>query len=247
MKTTLSITLLLLASFAQGSERTVAEKLQTVSVTVRAGQAQGSGVILLRHDVNFVLTAGHVVSDLRHEGRTESGKTSVFFDDAQVVQELIENGRKVGQVMFTAKVVSFSKYKKPGEDLALLRIYKKHAYNESAILLPNALITPVGTHLLHCGSLLGQFGSNSMTSGIMSQVGRILDDTVFDQTSCTAFPGSSGGGVFTEDGHYIGMVVRGNGEGFNFIIPVRRIQTWATRVHADFIFDPAKPLTDPDR
>ncbi|HAT67623.1 MAG TPA: hypothetical protein DCS66_24005, partial [Flavobacteriaceae bacterium] len=60
------------------------------------------------------------------------------------------------------------------------------------------------TELYHVGSLLGQTGSNSMTRGIVSQVGRVLnlgsgDGTVFDQTTVTAFPGSSGGGVFLSE------------------------------------------------
>ena len=62
----------------------------------------------------------------------------------------------------------------------------------------------------------------------MSQVGRVLDlgsggGTVFDQTTVTAFPGSSGGGVFLTDGKYVGMLVRGAGETFNLIVPVRRM------------------------
>jgi hypothetical protein len=52
--------------------------------------------------------------------------------------------------------------------------------------------------------------------------------TVFDQTTVTAFPGSSGGGVFLKaDGQYVGMLVRGGGEQFNFIVPVRRLRAWA--------------------
>ena len=41
-----------------------------------------------------------------------------------------------------------------------------------------------------------------------------------------AFPGSSGGGVFLKhdgDVRYVGMLVRGAGEGFNLIVPVRRM------------------------
>ena len=100
-------------------------------------------------------------------------------------------------------------------------------------------IPELGTDLLHVGSLLGQFGANSMTSGIMSQHGRILKDLnkhIFDQTTCTAFPGSSGGGVFLKRGgggdtrpRYVGMLVRGAGEGFNLIVPVRRMVDYCER------------------
>ena len=67
-----------------------------------------------------------------------------------------------------------------------------------------------------------------MTDGIYSQHGRILkhlNKHVFDQTRCVAFPGSSGGGVYLkeENPKYVGMLVRGAGEGFNLIVPVRRM------------------------
>ena len=79
-----------------------------------------------------------------------------------------------------------------------------------------------------------------MTRGIVSQVGRVLslgtgDGTVFDQTTVTAFPGSSGGGVFLSErsgdkaGQYMGMLVRGAGETFNLIVPVRRMRSWAAK------------------
>jgi hypothetical protein len=57
---------------------------------------------------------------------------------------------------------------------------------------------------------------------------------VYDQTTCTAFPGSSGGGVFLEDGRYYGMVVRGAGETFNLIVPQRRLLSWAKKVKVEF-------------
>jgi len=71
-----------------------------------------------------------------------------------------------------------------------------------------------------------------MTTGIMSQVGRTVSlnggaKVLFDQTTVTAFPGSSGGGVFLTNGEYIGMLVRGAGETFNLIVPIRRMTKWA--------------------
>ena len=72
-----------------------------------------------------------------------------------------------------------------------------------------------------------------MTDGIYSQHGRLiksLNKHVFDQTTCTAFPGSSGGGVYLKsDARYVGMLVRGAGEGFNLIVPVRRMQDYCEK------------------
>ena len=116
-----------------------------------------------------------------------------------------------------------------GHDLALLRVRKYNFVTGSVAFYLEKEIPKLGTDLLHVGSLLGQLGANSMTDGIYSQHGRILKEInkhVFDQTTCVAFPGSSGGGVFLKhDGNvrYVGMLVRGAGEGFNLIVPIRRI------------------------
>ena len=128
-------------------------------------------------------------------------------------------------------------------------VRKREFINEdAAFFLTDDKIIPIGTELYHVGSLLGQQGANSMTRGIMSKVGRVLnlgsgDGVVFDQTTVTAFPGSSGGGVFLSErsgddaGKYVGMLVRGAGEGFNFIVPVRRMNSWAEKNNVVWALD----------
>jgi len=257
---------LALCQFTRAEE--LSQHLQDISVTVKStgtyGTSQGSGVIITRElraskddntksSVNFIWTAAHVIDNLRST-RTiteKNGQTRkvVEFKDAQIVQELIENGRKVGEIKMDCKVIRYSDSNE-GEDLALLMVRKRGFVSASAeFYLKGDEIVPIGTELFHVGSLLGQVGSNSMTRGIMSKVGRVLDigqgeGTVFDQTTVTAFPGSSGGGVFLSDkngedsGKYVGMLVRGAGEGFNFIVPIRRIHNWTKEVDAEWAVDP---------
>ena len=96
------------------------------------------------------------------------------------------------------------------------------------------------------GSLLGDLGSNSFTTGVTSQVGRLLAVTpdsaeaVFDQTSAIAFPGSSGGGVYNmETGEYVGMLTAGirDAQGFHWYVPVRRMHSWAKRMNLEWALD----------
>lgn len=219
----------------------IAKKLQANSVTIHSGRGQGSGVVIKRGDTHYILTAGHVVANLRSEQAiVENGtrKTRIVFDDAMIVTELYEGNETVGQTGLRAEVVRYSNAN-TAEDLALLRVKKRGILNEGVEFYQGTDTPPVGTRLLHCGSLLGQVGSNSVTNGIVSQLGRVLNNTVYDQSNVGAFPGSSGGGLFLEgNGQYVGMIVRGAGESFNFYVPIRRINTWAKRNGVEFIINP---------
>ena len=234
----------------------ISSYLQNISVTVTAKGGSGSGVIFTREvqdgdktkKVNFVWTAAHVLEGLRNvrtfidaEGHV---KKTVEFQDAEIKKKIMESGRTMGQLVLDAKVIKYSDAK-TGEDLALLMIRKSDFVQDTLNFYVDAegVGLPLGTQLFHVGSLLGEDGSNSMTTGIMSQVGRTVSlsggpKTLFDQTTVTAFPGSSGGGVFSTDGKYIGMLVRGAGETFNLIVPVRRIRKWAETENLVWAMDP---------
>ena len=225
-------------SFGAEKKPTTAEHLQNVSVTIRSEGAfsvgEGSGVIFTRKNkdgelVNLVWTAAHVIDNLRSTRKVVvngTPKTLVEFKDPIVVKEIRQNGRTVGRLQMDAEVLKYSE-SEDGHDLALLRVRKLNFVTDTVTFYLDKEIPPLGEDLLHVGSLLGQMGANSMTDGIYSQHGRLiksLNKFVFDQTTCTAFPGSSGGGVYLKkDARYVGMLVRGAGEGFNLIVPVRRM------------------------
>ena len=220
----------------------VAEFLQDISVTIKSDSSEGSGVVKTREvdgkKVNFVWTAAHVVEGLRKveeviDSKSGTKRQLVTFKDAAIVKELVEEGRRVGELKMDASVIRYSK----DQDLALLRVRKSNFVQASAVFYLDTKIPAIGTELYHVGSLLGQMGANSMTSGIVSQIGRTIDKEEFDQSTATSFPGSSGGGVYTKDGAYVGMLVRGAGEGFNLVVPIRRIRKWAKEIALDWAID----------
>lgn len=218
----------------------VAQYLQDISVTIRASGSEGSGVITNVNGHNYVWTAAHVVANLRKTRSIIDGsgspKVVVEFDDAEVVKILVEDGRAVGQMRFNAEVLRYSDARH-GEDLALLKVRKKNLSPQHVHFYLDEKIPAIGTSLYHVGSLLGQDGSNSMTTGIVSQVGRVFRGQIYDQTTCAAFQGSSGGGVYLQDGRYVSMIVRGAGETFNLTVPMRRLHKWAKKVGVDFTLD----------
>jgi S1-C subfamily serine protease len=249
-------TALVLSTMSIACAQNVAQHLQDISVTIKSGFSEGSGVLITREivskdgsdkkiNINFVITCAHVVDNLRSTRQIivdGKPKTIVEFKDAQIVKELVENGRKVGELKMDAKVILYS-HAENGEDLAILMVRKRGFVSANTEFYLEEKTVDIGTNLFHVGSLLGQSGANSMTAGIMSQVGRVLNlgagaGTVFDQTTVTAFPGSSGGGVFLTNGKYVGMLVRGAGETFNLIVPVRRMKTWVKSRGIEWVLDP---------
>lgn len=197
--TTIAILSLLVAQFAIAAEPVkaiatadVPTYLQDISVTIHAGGHQGSGVYKVTKDGQvWVWTCGHLIEVLRHERKQTGGKNPIIeFSDAKVIQFEKEAGRTVGEYSLYAEVIRYSDARH-GEDLALLRLRSKHYKpSNSAVFYLDEKIPPLGSQLYHCGSLHGDFGSNSLTAGILSQHGRILFNKVFDQTDCAAVPGS---------------------------------------------------------
>jgi hypothetical protein len=165
----------------------------------------------------------------------------------ELVQEWRDNGRRVGESVVDARVIRYSDADN-GQDLALLEIRRRNfAPITTNVTFASDEIPSLGTELYHVGSLLGQFGSNSLTKGSYSQIGRVLplgaNGIVFDQVAVGAFPGSSGGGVFIQKtGEYTGMLVRGASEGFNLIVPVRRLREWAKTANVEWAIDPSIPV-----
>jgi S1-C subfamily serine protease len=240
-----------LLSISPKDRKGVSDFLQDISVTIKSearySKSEGSGVLITREiegeKITFVWTCGHVIDNVRSiRTKIKDGtpKKTVEFGDVQIVKELVEDGRRVGEMKMSAVVIKYSDADN-GEDLALLMVRAKDYGKASAKFYLNQKepIISIGTPLFHVGSLLGQFGSNSMTSGIVSQVGRMRNKIEYDQTTVTAFPGSSGGGVYLQDGRYVGMIVRGAGEGFNLMVPVRRMVRWAEKHDIMWALDPS--------
>lgn len=254
---------ILLATTAFGApvtDQSIIDNLQNTSVTISVdGRGRGSGTLFTREvspDVykSFVWTAAHVVDDLRRTREVIDAngikRTVVEFDDCQIYQELIQDGRKVQQTFNEVKLICYSNAE-TGEDQALLEVRLRNYTQRTATFYLDDEIPGIGTELIHIGSLLGDLGSCSFTTGVTSQVGRLLavtrdsKEAVFDQTSAVAFPGSSGGGVYVmETGEYVGMLTAGirDAQGFHWYVPVRRMRSWAQKMNVEWAMDASIPM-----
>lgn len=247
------IAMLLLVLFAASSladsvDEKVIAKLLSCSYTVRAGNAQGSCVVTAVGDTSYAITAAHVVANLRStdeviDPRTGIKRTLIKFNDPEIIREYIEDGRKVSEERTSCEVLTYSNAE-TGHDIAVLRVRKKNFTHDKVPFYLDQKLPPVGSKLMHVGSFLGQSGANSYSAGVLSQVGRVYLGQTYLQTNCTAYPGSSGGGVWTEDGRWCGMVTRGSGSDYNLCVGVGRLKKWLQSQNMLWLIDPAVKPSD---
>ncbi len=222
----------------------VVEHLRSITVTVKTSSGSGSGCIIVRGDQSFVLTAAHVVDSLKTVTEDSEGKKRVSWQDCEVVQKVVQDGKIVQDQSYSAEVIRCAP-PESGYDLALLRLYARKAFTKSTSFYTGKKIPPIATRLYHVGSPLGDIGTGSVIPGFYSAHGRKVEKQLLDQISCSAFPGSSGGAVTLEDGRHVGIVVRGQAGGFILITPIREILAWSQKAKISFLFD-EKAKVPPD-
>ncbi|MEO9321063.1 MAG: trypsin-like peptidase domain-containing protein [Nitrososphaera sp.] len=135
---------------------------------------------------------------------------------------------------YTAKVIGTDKY----SDIAVLQIddtaYNSSSENSPALPIGNSSALEVGQQVIAIGNPFGL--SDTMTTGIVSQVGRLLpnQDIGFSipnviQTDAAINPGNSGGPLLNTNGEVVGMNTAiqsntGDFSGIGFAIPSNSIQ-----------------------
>jgi hypothetical protein len=222
--------------------QSVAEKLQDFSVGIRAGQSEGSGTVVNRtlkdgNQVTLIVTAAHVVAGLKKTTDEE-----VTFDDAKVVQQLTDSGRKVGELLLDSQVIRWAD-PETEDDISILLVRKNNFFAKSADFFLEDRILPVGTEVILCGSPAGvDLGYNTITVGVVSTTGRVLSNgKVFDQTDSGSTFGSSGCGVYEKStGLYYGQLQRGIGNlgMMGYFAPIRRMKEWGKENKMLWVFDP---------
>ncbi|MEM2592890.1 MAG: serine protease [Thermofilaceae archaeon] len=217
----------------------------TWAVETDEGKASATLFKSVKDGAWYAITAGHVVERLKEvkEDVKDGQKVSrVVWKDVFLVQKISESiGEEeieVGSIRLRAKVIDCSPSDE--EDVALLKLYALPFPCKGAAVAPASLKIQTGLHVFHVGNLYGELTA-SLTDGIVSAVGRVIDNTTYLQVTTPAVPGSSGGGVYAEhEGkwYYIGMIVRGSTESsnVNLAVPLSRIRKWLRSIgHAHVI------------
>jgi hypothetical protein len=159
-----------------------------------------------------------------------------------VITDRIKNGTYSGKTTVRGRIIKHSDVN-VGQDLAIIWVEDNSSLtNLTTKFQLGKYIPAVGQGIYHIGSYGGEFGHGSFSRGEISYVGRLMSDIIFDQDSTTVFKGSSGGGIFLENGNCIGMVVRTKGGGCNYSVPIRRMEAWANKEGVLWALDPNVPM-----
>ena len=145
-------------------------------------------------------------------------------DDALYANVTFNNGVTSGEAITLAQ--------DPNLDLAFIKIEAKN--------LPYARLAPNDT--IQVGQTITVIGNprrlqNTVTSGIISQLRKQPDGTLWHQISAPISPSSSGSPVFNEEGEVISVAFASiSGEGnqnLNFAIPIRYVRELANANNID--------------
>jgi S1-C subfamily serine protease len=200
--------------------------------------SEGSAVCISEYgNRSWFITAAHVVRHAAYKFHFEDeNKREIRFKDVIVYIPEVENGEFVGWHQYLAKVVKFS-CDILGYDIAVLMAKPSRKVVDYHVDISEKTDIKIGMPITHVGSLLGIYGSNSLTKGYVSAVGRIFSEKVFDQVTCDTLPGSSGGGVFDSDFKLLGIISRTAGSGFRLMVPARIIRKFLKQSKIEFLID----------
>jgi S1-C subfamily serine protease len=177
-----------------------------VAICDAQGNAYGAGVIVAK---NYVVTAKHV--------------TAYFNDTGMTLYIRLANGKLVK----VTKVIPLAQDAKDAfwVDASLLKV-------DTGTMPPakcgNSNTLQIGQPVFAVGSSYGL--EQSVTIGTISALHRdfTIEDTIYTdtiQTSGLIYPGNSGGALFDQYGHVIGINVAGIGDsgGIGFSIPINQV------------------------
>ncbi len=205
-----------------------AEKIYDCTVKVYFPDGtQGAGFVVRDHNGNcWVWTVAHVLEAGKQRIRVEVSPPVAepletdYWPEPWVRQIIVEDGMPKIARTFRCEVIRCD----VAEDIALLRVRadKPVFLGDTDFAERNPRI---GDPVWSCGAPEGL--DQTVTSGIVSFIGRLSDTRLMDQNSAVSMPGSSGGPVADEHGRVIGLVHGGHGPGITLHVPTRVIVAWA--------------------
>lgn len=247
----LGLTFSLLYNGNVNTDKGVPDNIVDTAVKIDAQFSHGSGVVFNNGKYTYVWSAAHVVRSVQSiqkvfDGKTGKEKVTITYRDVWVNQLIVENGRKVGERKFLAKIIRYSRK----QDLVLLKVYATNRFKNSVTFSKS--LPKLGVTIWAVGSPKGTVGYQSVSKGVLSALGRLRvgfdnDDEggiLYDQVALAATRGSSGCAVYlnNEKCECIGLLTEflytiDETPGMMCIVPTRRIIEFARRNNCMYAVD----------
>jgi len=165
-----------------------------VRLEVGGGTGTGTGVIVKNGEDGYIWTAYHVVNSMSLGDQATIEKYPEVFGSQK--KFLTDNATLIALSM--------------EHDIALLKLDSPDKFYHSTIIETENVTLP-GIDVYHVGNMNAKVGS--VTKGVVSRYSRNLihplivgSYSLLIETTCQAYKGSSGGGIFNKDGNIIGIV-----------------------------------------
>ncbi len=177
----------------------------------------GSGVLVTTKAGTFVWTAAHVVQN------NITGNQLIFFRTEGLIRDNMDI--KLGTV------VAFS----IEHDLAVIKIEKPFIASTSTKFFNDSHRPDAGTKVFVIGSPHGLAGASMLSTGVISRYFKL--DGLKANLDAQINNGSSGGGVYLEDGRCIGLVVRIWADKYPVIVTYEEIRSWAKENNIEYALE----------
>lgn len=204
----------------------VRETVRPASLADRAPDDPG-GVIRIAEEVSPAIV--RIVA----QSETTSGGSGVLFRDNGYLltnAHVVENAERITVILANGSELTGELVGSDADtDVAVVKVERDEPFNTAA--LGSAAGLRIGQPTIAIGSPLGLVGGSSVTTGVVSQLGRVVAASdrppLLDmiQTDAAIAPGSSGGALLDGEGYVIGIttaiaVSEVGAEGLGFAVPI---------------------------
>ncbi len=189
----------------------IREQSWTVVVRKESGQWVSKGSCTVFQDSkgqSWALGCHHVIVDATADDTLQ----------VSISKPILENGVRVGVYDYKVELTKHS----AACDLALMKVLKKGVGKR--MVFGDVKPLELDTVVLHCGTFFGAYDQR-ISKGVIQGHNQKLESghPLCDAGDFIVHPGSSGGGVFSEKGEYIGTVSWKHSDDCSFFVPMRTI------------------------